>query len=121
MPRSTAEITVCSALPHGQVFILPDGRRLTINGRPESRFVGDNGLPLSGNQYGETHGVKKEDWEAVLKKYGKMEIFKNKVIFSAETKDEKKAKKKENKNVRTGKEQIDPKKSKMTQPAKESE
>jgi len=121
LSKSTIEIVVCSALPHGQVFILPSGEKLTINGRPESRFVGENRLPLTGNQYGETHGVKKDDWEVVIKKYGSMEIFKNRIIFAAETKDEKKAKKRENKNVRTGLEQKDPKKSKITKPSKESE
>ena len=123
MSKSTAEITVMSALPHAMEFTIADGKKLTIFGRPESQFVGENGLPLQGNQYGETPGVKKEDWEYIMdpKRYGAMHIFKSRVMFAADGKDEVKAKKRENKKVKSGLEQIDPETEANTTPKPKDE
>ncbi len=108
--KSTVFVTVMSALPCAHEFPLPDDRTLTIQGRKESKFVGINGMPLDGNQYGETHGVKKEDWDYLMdpKRYGEMAMIKNEVMFAVATEDEKKSRKKTNTKKRSGLEQADP-------------
>lgn len=108
--KGAKTVVVMSALPSAHEFILGDGSILTIGGRPESLFVGENRLPLQGNQFGRTEGVKVEDWRYVRKVYGSMAMLKNNVIFAAESMDEEKGKKKELKTLETGLEQIDPKK-----------
>lgn len=122
MSKSTATVTVMSALPAAHVFPLPKGRSLTIQGRPESLFVGENGLPLQGNQYGETPNVSQEDWDYIMRPeiYGEMAFFKSKVVF-ASTNEDKNAKKKELKDVRSGLEQLDPVKDARTTPVDKEE
>lgn len=112
--KGTTTVTVMSALPSAHEFNLPDGKILTIKGRPESLFVGENGLPLEGNQYGETTGIKKEDWSYIMKTYGTLPFFKSEVVFAVENQDQKKAKKKDNKKLKTGLEQVDTKKTRTT-------
>ena len=123
MSKSTNVVTVMSALPHAHEFRLPNSKSLTINGRPESRFVGENGMPIDGNQYGETCGIKAEDWDFIMKpeNYGKMEVFQSGVVFVSVDEDEKSSKKKNNRKVRSGLEQIDPKKDTMTKPEEREE
>jgi hypothetical protein len=121
MSKGLNNLTIMSALPSDHEFPLPNGETLTVKGRPESKFVGENGMPLQGNQYGETHGVKAEDWDHVIKTYGSMAIFKSEVMFAAKDADEKKSRKKNNKNVRSGLEQIDPSKDTLTKPEEKEE
>lgn len=121
MTKSANDVTVMSALPHDHEFRLANGNPLTIKGRPESLFVGENGMPLQGNQYGETRGIKAEDWAFVMKNYGEMAFFKSQVVFAATSSDEVVSKKKNNKSVRSGLEQIDPAKDTLTKPEAKEE
>lgn len=111
-------VTVFSALPSDHEFNLKDGRVVTINGQPQSIFVGENAIPYQGNQFGKTTGIKVEDWEEVRKVYGSLEMMKNNVIFAASTESEAKGKKKELETLETGLEQIDPKDTKKKDPKK---
>ncbi len=115
-------VTVCSALPHAHDFPLPDGRTLRVNGRPESKFVGPNGVPLEGNQYGDTYGVKAEDWEYIINpnNYGKIPFIANRIMFAVPNEDALIHKKKSLANLRSGLEQIDPTKT-LTQPKPDKE
>ena len=75
-------VTVFANLHNAHEFNLPDGSVLTIKGYPVSRLVGPDGQALPGGVYGETYGVKAEDWEYVLKTYGDMDMFKNGLVFA---------------------------------------
>ena len=121
-PISRSEfVVVCSALPSGQLFNLEAGRKLQINGRKESRFVGENSMPLSGNQYGVTKGVKRSDWEYVMETVGGKngcKFLKNETMFAcSEAQFEDRMK--DNKNLRTGFEQVNVENTRTTPAKKE--
>ncbi|HJA08904.1 MAG TPA: hypothetical protein H9962_06920 [Candidatus Mailhella merdigallinarum] len=74
-------VYVYANLPSGQIFALPDGGKVEIKGVPASLLRGPEGERLKGGKYGVTR-VKKNEWDAVLRLYGTMAIFRNGLVFA---------------------------------------
>ena len=74
-------VYVYANLPSGQVFTLPDGGRVEIKGVPASLLRGPDGQRLKGGKYGVTR-VRRAEWEAVLRLYGGMSLFRDGLVFA---------------------------------------
>jgi hypothetical protein len=69
----------------GLTFVMPDGRRVEIQGNAASlRGQGKGKLPVGA--FGLTP-VKADDWEYIKKAYGSLVLFKSGLLFAAERKD----------------------------------
>jgi hypothetical protein len=101
-------VTVFANLHNDHEFNLPDGSVLTIKGYPVSKLVGTDGRALPAGQYGETYGVKAEDWEAIQATYGDMDMFKNGLVFAEDDLAFGQARADEQQELRHGLEQADP-------------
>lgn len=75
-------VYVYANLPSGQIFALPDGRRVEIAGVPVNRLQTPEGKPLGGGLYGKTR-IGTADWEAVERIYGGMGMFRHGLVFAA--------------------------------------
>jgi len=106
--REASYVTVFANLPHGFEFHLPQGRKLTISGCPVSKLVDVEGNRMSGGKYGETRGVKAEDWEYIKANYGEMAMFKNNLVFAEDDHAYGQARAEDQQELRHGMEQADP-------------
>lgn len=106
-------VYVFANLHSGQSFTLPDGSIVTINGLPVSSLKGVDGQNFAGGKYGVTK-VPAEQWEQVLRIYGKMRFFQSGLVFAAETLERGKAMARERGGLRHGYEPVDPNKAKTT-------
>ena len=101
-------VVVFANLAHPFEFHLPQGRKLHINGYPVSNLVSPGGGALPGGQYGETRGVKSDDWEYVLAHYEDMQMFKAGLVFAEDDYAYGQARAEDQQELRHGLEQADP-------------
>lgn len=100
-------VYVFANLQSGQSFKLSDGSTVTIAGVPVSRLKGVDGQSFAGGKYGVTK-VPAEQWNEVMKIYGKMKIFVNGLVFAASSLERGKAMARERGGLRHGYEPVDP-------------
>jgi hypothetical protein len=106
-------VHVFANLQSGQSFRLPasaacpDGSSLTVSGLPVSRLKGLDGSSFAGGKYGLTK-VPADQWAQILKIYGKMNIFRNGLVFAASSLERGKAMARERGGLRHGFEPVDP-------------
>lgn len=112
-------VTVFANLATGHVFNLPGKRTLRINGVPVSSLVTARGESLPAGQYGETYGVREEDWEYVMKTYHSMAMFKNGLVFAEADSNRGQDIADERHELRHGREQFNPEKG-VTKPNEEA-
>lgn len=109
-------VVVCSALPNAIIFPLSDGRRVKINGKPLSHIVNAEGLGIASTRYGSTI-VDSATWERVKREHHDSPFFKKtaNVIFEegSQARADDRAKE-QSKNLVTGLEQMDPKKTRTS-------
>lgn len=107
-------VVVCSALPRGHVFTLSDGKTVRIAGRKLSALVGPQAEPLSSGRYGKTT-VPAALWERVKEEHKDCPFWTGNVMFVEQNESRANARAKEQSaDVKTGLEQVDPKKTKTT-------
>lgn len=112
-------VTVFANLATGHVFDLPGNRKLRINGVPVSDLVTARGESLPAGQYGETPGVREDDWAYVVKTYGHMQMFKHGLVFAEADSSRGQDMADERQELRHGREQFDPEKG-VTKPNEEA-
>ncbi|MDR0339545.1 MAG: hypothetical protein LBH65_04640 [Desulfovibrio sp.] len=100
-------VYVFANLQSGQLFLLPDGVKVVIEGMPVSRLKGVDGQSFAGGKYGVTK-VYAAQWARVKKIYGKMKIFQSGLIFDAPSIERGKAMARERGGLRHGHEPVDP-------------
>lgn len=100
-------VYVFANLESGQSFKLPGGQIVTIEGMPVSRLKKPDGGFFSGGKYGVTT-VDAAAWAEVVRVYGKMKMFTNKLVFAAPSLDRGKAMARELGGLRHGLEPVDP-------------
>ncbi len=106
-------VYVFANLQSGQSFRLPpgpacpNGADVAINGLPVSRLRGLDGRPLEGGRHGVTT-VPAAQWAEVLRLYGKMQIFRNGLVFDAPSLERGKAMARERGGLRHGYEPVNP-------------
>ena len=108
-PAAEATGTVCVALnsPKSIAFLLPNGKRLAINGGAAHLARKEMSVLPGRGAYGLTI-VPKADWEYVEKTYGGMAIFKSGLCFAASTMAEAELEAKSNcSNIANGYEPVD--------------
>ena len=100
-------VYVFANLPNAQSFKLGDGTVITVEGMTVSNLKKPGGGFFPGGKFGVTP-VDREAWGEVLRIYGQMRMFQNKLVFAADTLEEGKAKARELGGLRHGYEQVDP-------------
>ena len=114
-------VYVYANLPSGQIFTLPGGVTVAIKGVPASLLRGPDGERLKGGKYGVTR-VKRADWEAVLRLYGGMGLFREGLIFAANGEYDGAKEAEVRRDMRHGLEPLDPESRKVkTRPASREE
>ena len=116
---AAGKVYVFANLPTGQRFKLKSGREVEISGLPVSRLIKPGGGSFSGGKYAVT-AMDADDWKEVVRTYGKMSMFKNRIIFAAGTPEEGQALARGLGGLRSGFEPVDPEKAK-TQPKSDKE
>lgn len=78
--------TVAVALnrQNGIMFVMPDGRKVTINGNA-AHLRGKEKGKLPSGAFGITV-IAREDWDYIVKTYNGMEIFKTGLLFASDKK-----------------------------------
>jgi hypothetical protein len=103
---TTSTVVVALNHPQGIHFTLPEGKRVTIQGNASPlRGKGKGTLPIGA--YGLTT-VAADDWAAIEKIYGNMEIFKNGLIFARSSLGLAEGEAAEKEELRHGREPVDP-------------
>ena len=100
-------VYVFANLPNAQSFKLGSGDTVTIQGMSVSNLKKPGGGFFTGGKYGVTP-VDRNAWAEVVKVYGKMKMFQNKLVFAADTIEEGKARARELGGLRHGYEPVDP-------------
>lgn len=106
--QATGKPTVVVALNRatGIRFVMPDGRKVLINGNAAHLRGKEKGV-LPVGAFGLTT-IAAADWEYIRKTYGGMEIFENGLIFAAERKADALDEADEKAELRHGIEPVDP-------------
>jgi hypothetical protein len=105
-------VYVLANLETGQSFRLSGGRTVTIEGMPVSNLKKPDGGFFPGGKYGVTK-VDAAAWAEIVKTYGKMKMFVNKLVFAAPTLERGKAMARELGGLRHGLEPVDPNSSRV--------
>ena len=92
-------IYVYCKLPNGMIFSTPKGGQVKLNGSNTSSIIGG---------YGET-AVPADEWAEVMKVWSKHPAITSNAIFAAEKSENGKEQAKEQAEVKTGLEPVDPK------------
>lgn len=117
--KSTA-VVVCMKMPQDQIFRLSGGRTVTLAGKPLSALYDAEGKRMPGAGYGRTY-LSAEEWEELLKTYGKMDMFRLGLIFAEADEASANARAAEQDEVKNGLEQVDPNTDPKTVTAKADE
>jgi hypothetical protein len=83
-PESGNMVTVAYNAPRGMVFTV-GAERIHINGN-NAHLIGQEKGVLTVGRFGYTR-IPAGKWEAIVKKYGSMAIFKNGLIYAEKSKD----------------------------------
>ena len=104
--RTDTNVVVCLNLAHSLIFEI-GGKKIQINGANENLRGQKEGI-LAVGKFGESI-ISKQDWEEIVRQYGRMDIFKNGLIYAQNDTDSARAKAKELKDTRHGLEPVDSK------------
>ncbi len=92
-------------------------KRVVINGVSANKVLHPENYGVKAGKFGITQ-VDADDWDAIVKKYGSMRIFKNGRLHTSKKEADGIAEAKEKASLASGKEQLDPKKA-ASKPHKE--
>lgn len=112
---SKTMVCIGANLPHGQTFVLPGGKRVSLNGNAEDLRGLERGILREG-VYGLTT-VDADDWEEVKKLFGSMVMFRSGLILETDSKADTEKEASKNTKTRHGLEAVDPEKT-GTKPGK---